>query len=523
MNLPAQFLQRMQAMLGSEYDEFVESFHREGRSGLRVNLLKTSVEELQKAGEFSLSPIPWCDSGFYYDAQEEKSRGLRPGKHPLHEAGAYYIQEPSAMAAAEAVRPFIEESKRPLRVLDLCAAPGGKSSQLAAMMKGRGFLLSNEIHRGRARILSQNMERMGLSGGMVTSMSPQELSRRFPRSFDVILVDAPCSGEGMFRKNEETISQWSGEAVKMCAQRQKDILIEAEAMLAEGGTLVYSTCTFSPEENEDVILWMMKRGWKVASIQRSGGISPGNPLWTEEAEGSLTEEEKRQLSLTARLWPHRLLGEGHFVARLVFTSFCEKQEKEKRQALWRGDKGGLKNKKKQRKRASGSSGLEGFLIRPPREWEEFSTVFFGDGEKAIHRICGEKARWLMLGEQLYATSEDCPSLEGLFVLRPGLHLGTVKKGRFVPSHALAMALSPRLIKELGLTKRCLELWDSKTEEKNRLAEDYLKGAELKAEALPLPPKEKGWYLALYRGFCLGWVRASDGAVKNHYPKGLRWV
>jgi len=564
MNLPDQFLQRMQAMLGPEYDAFSESFHRERYGGLRVNLLKTSVENFQRIQPFSFAPVPWCSSGFYYDAAEEMKRGLRPGKHPLHEAGLYYIQEPSAMAVAEAVRPLIEGSERPLRVLDLCAAPGGKSSQLAAMMKGRGFLVSNEIHPARAKILSQNMERMGLTGGMVTNHAPEELSARFPQCFDVILVDAPCSGEGMFRKDEDTIAQWSRDNVEMCARRQKDILTEAAKMLAPGGTLVYSTCTFAPAENEAAVLWMIRSfsGWEAEPVsEESCGFCPGRPEWiapeldcdmaafsgslqgtappavgtvspmdAESANIGITAEEEAQIRMTARLWPHRIKGEGHFVAKL-WDSFNENGEEdeeaqgvkgfarceERRDAVWQG------GKKKQKKKFSGSSSANRFASRPPAEWEAFAEEFFDDGEAAVNRICGRGFRWLMFGEQLYAAGSDCPGLDGLTVLRPGLHLGTVKKGRLEPSHALAMALTPEMIEDLHLEDQCLELWNPAAADGGELAGRYLKGEALAASALPQVPRSGGWNIVTYRGFPLGWAKVSGGMVKNHYPKGLRWV
>lgn len=564
MNLPGEFSERMRAMLGSESDAFFESFRRERYGGLRVNLLKTSVDGFRRMHPFSFTPIPWCDSGFYYDPEAEQEKGLRPGKHPFHEAGLYYIQEPSAMAVAETVRLLIEKSEKPLRVLDLCAAPGGKSSQLASIMRGRGFLVSNEIHPARAKILSQNMERMGLTNGMVTNHAPAELSARFPRCFDVIVVDAPCSGEGMFRKDEDTIAQWSPENVKLCVRRQKEILTEAETMLAPGGTLVYSTCTFAPAENEAMVLWMLRRWpeWEAEPVSELfEDFRPGRPEWmTEEldcdaavsnsAAWELTEEEKTQIRRTARLWPQHLDGEGHFVAKLHHRDDETEdlpETKRQRDALWFG---GDKKKKK------GAAGSNRPLSRPPKEWEAFAKAYFHDGEAALNRICGSGFQWLMFGEQLYAAHRDCPHLDGLTVLRPGLHLGTIKKGRLEPSHALAMALTPEIIEELHLEDRCLELCGVGTvntgdagaetagvqdavmgEDLKDLAGRYLRGETLALDAVaantpaanaPVAPvkndrNKNGWNIVTYCGFPLGWAKVSDGLVKNHYPKGLRWV
>ena len=245
---PEAFEERMRGRLGPEYEAFRGSLEEERLQGLRANGLKASEEgageEFQKRFQekfqgFGLSPVPWAADGFYY------SSAARPGKSPFHEAGAYYIQEPSAMAVVSLLDPRPGE-----RVLDLCAAPGGKTSHAASRMGGRGLLVSNEIHPARARILSQNVERMGCRNAVVTCQDPAGLTEYFPEFFDKIIVDAPCSGEGMFRKDQEAREQWSPENVALCAGRQRQILHCAAAMLRPGGMLVYSTCTFAPEEDE---------------------------------------------------------------------------------------------------------------------------------------------------------------------------------------------------------------------------------------------------------------------------------
>ena len=524
MNLPSQFLQRMQAMLGTDFDRFEQSFHRERYSGLRANLLKTSVDNFQQIQPFSLESIPWCESGFYYDGAEELKKGLRPGKHPFHEAGLYYIQEPSAMAVAEAAKPVIrarltEEEpsggKIPLRVLDLCAAPGGKSSQLASLLYGRGFLVSNEIVPSRARILSQNMERMGLVNGMVVSHSPSELRERFPQCFDVIVVDAPCSGEGMFRKDEDTIGQWSPENVQMCAQRQKDILADAIHMLAPGGTLIYSTCTFAPAENEEMVLWVVREYEDMEAVflfSEEAWFDHGHPEWVE-GDSELSPEERSAIRMSARLWPQDLKGEGHFAVKFRKHSDSGFDEEE-RDRTWLGNRLG---KKKGKKGGSAKTSGNRPLSRPPAEWTDWAEERFDDNEAALNRICGTGYQFLMFGEQLYAVHADCPGLDGLTVLRPGLHLGTVKKGRFEPSHALALALTPAMIEDLHLEDRCIQLVG------DDLAARYLKGEALAESVLARLPEHEGWNLVMYGGFPLGWGKVSGGSVKNHYPKGLRWV
>lgn len=224
--LPESFVNRMKEMLGEEYEAFSEALREERHQALRVNPLKAEPEAFARTGPFSLTPVPWAKTGFYYDGAQQ------PGKHPLHEAGVYYIQEPSAMAPAQFLQARPGE-----RVLDLCAAPGGKSTQIAAQMKGGGLLVCNEIHPARAKILSENIERMGIRNAVVTNETPERLAERFSGFFDRILVDAPCSGEGMFRKNEEACGEWSLENVEMCAERQDTILDSAQQMLEAAGFL----------------------------------------------------------------------------------------------------------------------------------------------------------------------------------------------------------------------------------------------------------------------------------------------
>jgi 16S rRNA C967 or C1407 C5-methylase (RsmB/RsmF family) len=202
--LPEAFLTRMSQQLGEEYPEFLKSLERPRAVALRFNPLKGGEPELDFVGD----PVPWEPRGYYYDPE------ARPGLHPYHEAGVYYLQEASAMAPVALLDPQPGE-----RVCDLCAAPGGKTTQIAGRMAGEGFLLCNEWSPKRAKILSRNMERLGVSNALVTNETVQRLADRFPGYFDRVLVDAPCSGEGMFRKEEAAVTDWSQEAVEMCARR----------------------------------------------------------------------------------------------------------------------------------------------------------------------------------------------------------------------------------------------------------------------------------------------------------------
>lgn len=503
--LPQDFLNRMEKMLREEYPAFLESYETERYQALRVNTLKAECEEITGKMPFSLTKVPWAASGYYYTA------GDAPGKHPYHEAGVYYIQEPSAMAPAEYLMcPFEtglpgeevweDDAMQIERILDLCAAPGGKSTQIAAAMQGKGILISNEIHPARAKILSENVERMGICNAMVTNETPQRLTEHFPEYFTRILVDAPCSGEGMFRKNEEACEQWSLANVVLCAERQDEILDCAASMLAPGGRLVYSTCTFAPAENEGSILRFLGRHpeFEIEQVPLLTGMAHGIPAWGnwgsldvqagDSAVADAQEEKMMQaLTDTIRLWPHRLKGEGHYLAvlrkagalRRDVPGFCA---------------GGIERGIPERDSKVPGKGCLEYL-------EFAENVFTEVGRK---KYAGPGARYLKFGDQLYLIPEGMPSLKGLKVLRPGLHLGTIKKGRFEPSHALALAAKPgEVIHTTDLTADGNEI------------RSYLNGGTFPAGG------EKGWYLVTVDGYGTGWGKLAGGIMKNHYPKGLR--
>lgn len=283
INLPEDFKLRMKEELGEEYLDFIGSYDNESIAGIRLNPLKAKKEDFEKENPFDCKPIDWCATGYYYRKE------TRPGRHPWHEAGMYYIQEPSAMSAAEEL-----EVKPGDMVLDLCAAPGGKTTQLAGKMNGVGLLVANEIHPQRAKILSQNIERMGIKNALVLNEDSFSLAKHFPNMFDKILCDAPCSGEGMFRRDEIARTEWSMENVIMCADRQREILANVMVMLKAGGQFVYSTCTFSREENEKNVEWLLEN------------------------------YKELELEKMLRIWPHKQKGEGHFVA--VFHKNREKED-----------------------------------------------------------------------------------------------------------------------------------------------------------------------------------------------------
>lgn len=449
MNLPENFIHMMQELLGEEAPAFFESYEKERTQGLRVNTLKTTVRDFLNASAFSLNPIEWSSVGFRYPSE------VRPGKHPYHEAGVYYIQEPSAMAAAELLNPQAGE-----KVLDLCAAPGGKSTHIAQKTERRGLLWANEINAARAKILSQNVERMGISNAIVTNETPKRLAERLPVFFDRVLVDAPCSGEGMFRKDEQARGEWSLENVARCAERQREILDCAAVMLKPGGRMVYSTCTFNPCENEETINAFLQShpDFSLLEMPHDGGFSSGRPEWTAD--------KNAELSKTLRLWPQNVDGEGHFFAVM--------------------EKSGLHIP---------SSDALACKKTDCREFEAFAK------ENLINMPYGN---FVFFGDQLYSAPNAMPDCREIRVLRPGLHLGTVKKNRFQPSHALALAIKPeQAARHYDLAADSAEI------------SAYLHGETFSAQG------EKGWYLITVDGYSIGWGKLTDGSMKNHYPKGLR--
>ncbi len=464
--LPQEFIARMEGLLGpEEMAAFLKSYEGKRAQALRVNTQKISLEEFLPRAPFSLRPVPWAEAGFYYGEED------RPGRHPYHEAGLYYMQEPSAMAVAA-----LAEARPGERVLDLCAAPGGKTGQLGAAMEGRGLLVANEIHPARAKILSQNVERMGISNSLVLNETSEALALRFPGFFDRIVVDAPCSGEGMFRKEEQALLQWSAQQVERCAKRQGKILEQAARMLRPGGRLVYSTCTFAPEENEGSVSCFLKENpkFQVEEVPAWEGFAPGQPQWVGG---------QKEIRRTFRLWPHRLEGEGHYVA--VLRKALDGEEKLPGETKGRASRG-----KPSRGRAA--------AFQAEQEAFRIYEAFARENLRQIPR--GEP---LLFGEQLYLL--PCAlELSGLKVLRAGLHVGTVSKGRFTPSHALALHLRAQ-----DALRSCPLGGDSPQ------AYAYLRG-----EALPWEG-EKGWCLVLVDGYSLGWGKAGGGLLKNHYPKGLR--
>lgn len=454
VKLPITYTERMQQLLGVEFDAYMESFEKPHYTGLRVNTLKISPEEFLKISPFELTPIPWTENGFYYNPEEQ------PAKHPYYYAGLYYIQEPSAMTPA-ALLP-IEEGDR---VLDLCAAPGGKTTELAAKLNGTGVLVSNDISNSRAKALLKNVELAGVRNAIVASEPPEKLANYFEGYFDKILVDAPCSGEGMFRKDSGLIKSWEEYGVEYFSNLQKEIILQAARMLRPGGKMVYSTCTFSPEENEATIAYLKEHcpEFKVLEVPRCEGFGEGHPEWI----GSEDEELKN----CVRLWPHKIQGEGHFIALL------QKGEEDVRRKV----KTTLK----------------------PVKLSEEATQFL----KQIS-VKSFKKNHEMYAEHLNSLPAEMVDLKGLRLLRSGMYLGDEKKNRFEPSQPLANALRmeefPNVINLSIEDERVIR---------------YLKGETIEVE----DKKAKGYHLVCVDGYSLGWGKLAKGTLKNKYHAGWRWL
>lgn len=532
--LPAEFVRRMKGFLGDEWEPFLDSYLKGRYQALRFNPLKRGIwPELYPRLLANLQVerqvcVPWARDAFYYEGES-----CQPGRHYYHEMGLYYIQEPSAMSAAELLAPQPGE-----RILDLCAAPGGKTTQIASVLAGQGLLVANEIHPARAKILSRNIERMGIANAIVTNEDSGKLAEYLGGFFHRILVDAPCSGEGMFRKNPDAALEWSEDGVKRCAVRQLEILENASHMLMPGGILVYSTCTFSPEENEQVIGTFLERHPEYAVVDLLDSknnrdmlppsVEPGLPASSYFEQGRPDwGNGNPALAKTFRLWPHRLHGEGHYAAVLGKAGVMPGVEVEKKSASDRRN--------------------PVMTMEQQAELADFAKSVL-TAEMSDFLMAG---RLMLVGEQLYRLPAELSQLyrfpaeqphsrskkkssekakmaaflPGLHVLRAGLHLGTFKKKRFEPSHALALFLGQADVKNpVGLSAqdpaaaaffRGENIAGTASSAQNFQAESVLPANR------GMAPPANGWRLVCVDGFSAGWGRQTGNTIKNHYPKGLR--
>lgn len=427
MNLPKKFLDQMKEILNDEYESFIKSYEDEKTSGIRINTLKINKKDFLNLNLCELEEIPWCSEGFYYD------KNFKAGKNPLHEAGAYYVQEPSAMS----VVPMVEINENE-KILDMCASPGGKSTYILSKLNNTGVLVSNEINPSRIKALGENLERFGAKNNIITNNDSKSLKKVFTGYFDKVFIDAPCSGQGMFRKDEFAIKDWSESKVMECVSIQREILKDGYKMLKKDGVLVYSTCTFSKEENEEVI------------------------------KEFLDENKNAKLIEMKRLWPHKIKGEGHFACTI---KKCEDEE--------------INTKTLKQKN----------IEKNIKDYKDFEKKFLNvklDGDFELK------------GENLYLIPKNFPDTKNLKVLRKGLFLGTLKKNRFEPSHALSHFLKFDEAKNV----QNFSLSDKEVFE-------YLRGNTLNSS------QSRGWVLVCVENMPLGWAKESNNVLKNHYPKGLR--
>lgn len=435
-----EFLFRIKSLLGDDFDEFLKFYENENYKGLRVNTLKCSAEKLKTLVDFELVNTPFCKEGFYIPSDVTSL-----GNSPLHHCGAFYIQEPSATSAVEMLG--VEKNDF---VLDLCAAPGGKSTQIGAKLQGTGLLWSNEIVRNRANILLSNIERMGISNAVVSNCHPDILCNELQGKFDKVLVDAPCSGEGMFRKNSDAQNEWSVEHVKSCAQRQLMILNSAKNALKEGGVMVYSTCTFSQEENEGVITQFLSE----------------NPDF--ELEDAGIDFGRKTLEYACRIFPMDG-GEGHFAARL------------RKKGESYGSIIPYKNNQK----------------IDDKVWDFYDSLF-------VDRPFGDNLT--LVGEKIIILPENYNrNIKNTGIIRAGVILGEIVKNRIEPHHSVFMAAQKN---------------DCRSAVDFDLTSDEIQKF-LHGEEIAVPSEVKGYTAVCVNEITVGFGKASNGRLKNKYPKGLR--
>ena len=457
LKLSEEYLNRMRDLLGEEeFSAYLKSFDEERLYGLRVNTAKVTPEAFPELVSWDLKPVPWIPNGFYYEGTE------RPAKDPYYYAGLYYLQEPSAMTPAMLLP--VEPGDL---VLDLCGAPGGKSTELGVRLAGKGVLISNDISNSRAKALLKNLELWGISNICVTSETPDKLADVFGPWFDKILIDAPCSGEGMFRKDDDMVKSYEERGPEYYSEIQKEITDQAVRMLAPGGLLLYSTCTFSRCEDEEIICHILENHQEMELIRL--------PLF-EGASGGIG------LDGCIRLFPHKIKGEGHFISLLRKNGGGAERTAA-------GSRERSRTEPQGKKAPALPTELTDFLALMNREF---------DG-----------SRIMIKNDSVYYLPENFVPAKELRYLRTGLLLGELKNKRFEPGQALAMTLHAEEFRQTISWKK----------EDDRVIR-YLKG-----ETISLTPEEgpvKGWCLVCVDGYPLGFAKGTGMALKNKYYPGWRW-
>lgn len=457
LKLSEEYLNRMRDLLGEEeFSAYLKSFDEERLYGLRVNTAKVTPEAFPELVSWDLKPVPWIPNGFYYEGTE------RPAKDPYYYAGLYYLQEPSAMTPAMLLP--VEPGDR---VLDLCGAPGGKSTELGVRLAGKGVLISNDISNSRAKALLKNLELWGISNICVTSETPDKLADVFGPWFDKILIDAPCSGEGMFRKDDDMVKSYEERGPEYYSEIQKEITDQAVRMLAPGGLLLYSTCTFSRCEDEEIICHILENHQEMELIRL--------PLF-EGASGGIG------LDGCIRLFPHKIKGEGHFISLLRKNGGGAERTAA-------GSRERSRTEPQGKKAPALPTELTDFLALMNREFDD--------------------SRIMIKNDSVYYLPENFVPAKELRYLRTGLLLGELKNKRFEPGQALAMTLHAEEFRQTISWKK----------EDDRVIR-YLKG-----ETISLTPEEgpvKGWCLVCVDGYPLGFAKGTGMALKNKYYPGWRW-
>lgn len=444
--LPEEFVIRMKSLLGDEFEKYEKSLSELPVRAFRVNTDKISLEDFEKINVFSKTKIPYVENGFYLEYD-------KVGNHPYHHAGMIYVQEPGAMAPAECL-----DINPDWCVLDMCAAPGGKSTQLKNKLGSNGVLVSNEIISSRCRILTGNVERLGLRNTVTTCLDSAKIAKSFPSRFDLIMVDAPCSGEGMFRKEEAAIDEWSMENVLKCAQRQKEILENAVIALKDGGFIIYATCTFSLEENEMVIDDFLCRHPEFELIEVKESAK------NHTSDGILFDGCKTDnISACRRFYPHVSKGEGQFMAV-------------------------LHNKNE----ASDSSYKAPSQIIDRIVFEFLNETITGYDKDSVRMYNGNPVYFINSFEVPDKTAFSC-----------GVTIGEIRKNYILPHHQFFMAMGSDFKRKINLSADSEDIMR------------YLHGEEINADC------ENGWAVVTVDGCAVGGAKVVNGRAKNHYPKGLR--